>query len=146
MGPPPSEAHAARGLPALRHARTEVAAIAAFYENSTTLQGEGATPGALRRLADQASVIHLAAHARINRQFPLLSFLALAPGRGDDGLLYAGEIQHLPLSNARLVVLGGCETASGRLSAADGLQSLARPFLAGGATAVVGSLTAVEDE
>ncbi|MCA1732557.1 MAG: CHAT domain-containing protein, partial [Acidobacteria bacterium] len=44
-----------------------------------------------------------------------------------------------------LVVLNSCETAVGRASAAEGMQSLARAFQLAGARTVVGTIWPVED-
>jgi CHAT domain-containing protein len=72
----------------------------------------------------------------------------LAPSRktaGGTGVLYAYEIYDLSLPKAGLVVLAGCGTAAGELSAGEGVMSLARPFLARGVPAVVASLWSARD-
>jgi CHAT domain-containing protein len=70
--------------------------------------------------------------------------LALAPTRGDDGLLRAAEIATLRL-NAQLVVLSACNTGRGRMTG-DGVMGLARSFLVAGVPTVVASLWKVPDE
>ena len=50
------------------------------------------------------------------------------------------------VSCARLVVLASCSTAVGRISRTEGVENLARPFLASGVPAVVASLWKVEDQ
>lgn len=70
--------------------------------------------------------------------------LALAPTRGDDGLLRAAEIATLRL-NAQLVVLSACNTGRGRITG-DGVMGLARSFLVAGVPTVVASLWKVPDE
>jgi CHAT domain-containing protein len=76
---------------------------------------------------------------------PSLSFLALTAGKEDSGILYAEDIakQRWPL--ARLVFLASCHTAQGRRDDAEGVQGLARAFLATGVPAVVGTLWDVDD-
>ena len=49
------------------------------------------------------------------------------------------------IRDSRLVVLAGCDTGSGRSSSSDGLQSIARSFLAAGVPAVVASTAPVND-
>jgi CHAT domain-containing protein len=44
------------------------------------------------------------------------------------------------------VILSGCSTADGRLSATEGASSLARAFFAAGVPAVLASLWAIEDD
>ena len=46
----------------------------------------------------------------------------------------------------RLVVLSGCNTADGKLSATEGASSLARAFFTAGVPAVVSSLWAIDDD
>lgn len=70
--------------------------------------------------------------------------LALAPTRGDDGLLRASEIATMRL-NAQLVVLSACNTGRGRITG-DGVMGLARSFLIAGVPTVVASLWKVPDE
>ncbi|TAD80449.1 MAG: CHAT domain-containing protein [Oscillatoriales cyanobacterium] len=70
--------------------------------------------------------------------------LALAPTRGDDGLLRAADIATMRLS-AQLVVLSACNTGRGRITG-DGVMGLARSFLVAGVPTVVASLWKVPDE
>jgi len=69
--------------------------------------------------------------------------LALAPSRGDDGLLRAAEIATMRLQ-AQLVVLSACNTGRGRITG-DGVMGLARSFLVAGVPTVVASLWKVPD-
>jgi CHAT domain-containing protein len=75
------------------------------------------------------------------------SFLALAPGDGEDGLLTVGELlgdQDLGLS-AELVVLSACQTGLGDLKRAEGTVGFQRALLARGARSVLVSLWSVSD-
>jgi CHAT domain-containing protein len=139
-------------LPNLKGAEDEARGVADLYRaaawRSDLRLGRDATRKAFLTLAPQATVIHLAAHARVNTEYPLLSALALAPdpASADPGALYAHEIYRLRLEKTRLVVLAACRSAGGRLSQGEGLSSLARPFLAAGAPAVIGSLWKLNDQ
>jgi CHAT domain-containing protein/tetratricopeptide (TPR) repeat protein len=91
-------------------------------------------------------VLHLAAHTRVDGQHPWYSGVLLEPpGAPDhDPYLRAGSIAALSLP-ARLVVLSGCESARGRMSAGEGVQGMSAAFLSAGVPAVVATLWRVED-
>src|SRR6185436_16544269 len=76
------------------------------------------------------------------------SFVALAPGEGEDGLLTVGEILDDPRLrlSAELVVLSACQTGLGDLKQAEGTVGLQRAFLAKGARSVLVSLWSVSDQ
>jgi CHAT domain-containing protein len=74
------------------------------------------------------------------------SFVALAPGGGEDGVLTVGEIMdQLPDRRAELVVLSACQTALGRLSRAEGTVGFQRAFLARGVRGLLVSQWSVDD-
>jgi CHAT domain-containing protein len=81
-------------------------------------------------------VIHFAVHGKFADD-PMLSFLELREGGGDDGRLTAAEMFGLPLENSRLVVLAACET--GRVEATHGNEILGieRALLYAGAGTLV---------
>ncbi|HXV63307.1 MAG TPA: CHAT domain-containing protein, partial [Vicinamibacteria bacterium] len=132
--------------PRLQGAADEAIRIARWHEGSEILLGPVATQERFLAGVRKAQLIHFAGHAVTNPELPMLSFLVLAPGSGDSGVLAAHEIQNLDLSRTRLVVLAACSTATGEISVGEGVLSLARPFLAAGASAVVASLWDVDDE
>jgi CHAT domain-containing protein len=90
--------------------------------------------------------VHLAAHAILNPVNPLFTRVELAPDEGHDGSLEMHEVFGLDLSKTGLVVLSGCRTQMGTLSAGDDLEGLTRAFLYAGTPAVVSSLWDVDDE
>jgi CHAT domain-containing protein len=102
----------------------------------TLLRGERATEGAVRAAATRYALVHFAVHARAEDLDPLASHLRLAADSVSDGLYHVSEIA-ATRRDARLVVLSGCETLSGRLYSGEGLMGLARAFLSSGASAVV---------
>ena len=128
----------------------EVAAIKTIYgRRSRALVGTDASERALRELAPDQRIIHLASHSVLNKRNPLFSYVALAPEGEDDGHLEVHEVFGLSL-NAPLVVLSACETAVGAGAIAevppgDDWLGLVQAFLFAGASNVMGTLWPVED-
>lgn len=134
------------GLAPLPASRAEVRFVAGLMPSARVMIAGSATEGAVKlATADGFAVMHLATHALLDAGVPERSAVLLGKSDNDDGLLQAREIYRLPL-NGSLVVLSGCRTADGRLSAAEGLHSLARAFLQAGGRTVVGSLWNLPDE
>ncbi len=132
-------------LPDLPEAMTEASTIAEIYPGSLLLTGNQATRSRFLEAVDQHDIIHIASHAELNEEYPLLSYLLLATSApSDSGALYAHEVYGLKLEKPKLVVLSACRTASGPTTL-EGVSSLARAFLASGVPAVVASLWNVED-
>jgi len=125
-------------------ARREVRAIARRVSGVHTRVGERASEALVKARAADAGVIHIASHAVVDEHSPLRTFVLLAGGDGEDGLLTANEIEALTL-DADLVVLSACGTAGGSLLAGEGVQGLTAPLLAAGARAVVASRWDVDD-
>ena len=125
------------GLPGIAR---EVEAVRAALPGATALVGRAATRGALRRLGGEASILHLAAHAVLRDDNPLLSSIELADGR-----LTFYDLFDLRLG-AELVVLSGCQTGRGRVLEGDEVMGLARGFQYAGALSLVASLWPVEDQ
>lgn len=113
------------------------------------LTGAGASESVIRRLISGASIVHLATHglaygteARVRD-----SYVALAPGAGEDGFLTLGELlddASLRLT-ADLIVLSACQTGLGEPREAEGTVGLQRGLLAKGARSVLVSLWSVND-
>lgn len=132
-------------LSRLTGAVEEATKVAALYPEAKLLLGDAATGSAFRMRAPQSDVVHVAAHALTNLRFPLLSMLPLARDLDGSEALYGRDIEGLDLRHTRLVVLDGCSTAAGRISATAGAGSLARQFLSAGAAEVVASLWPIKD-
>jgi CHAT domain-containing protein len=64
---------------------------------------------------------------------------------GEDGLLMAAEVAELDLARVEWVVLSACGSGVGRVQPGEGVLSLQRAFVIGGARTVVMSLWSVED-
>ena len=118
---------------------------------STMLSGEAwlgaeATEARFKAIAHQYGILHLSMHGVIDDKNPQYSKLLFAPDpdSGEDGLLNASELYHLPL-NARLVVLSACNTGFGEIRAGEGIMSLSRAFTYAGCPSTVMSLWKVPD-
>jgi CHAT domain-containing protein len=119
--------HRHEGLAPLPAARKEAEAVLRRLPlaPATTLTGPEATPAAVRQAAESRSVVHFATHAVVSDTRPLESFLALAPGDGNDGRLTSAEVYGWRL-RADLVVLSACRTARGRVNGTASSASRAR--------------------
>ena len=116
---------------------------------STPLTGPAASERVIWARLGAAPLVHLATHgyAYATEALARQSFVALAPGGGEDGLLTVGELlddTRLRLS-ADLVVLSACQSGLGDLKQAEGTVGLQRAFLAKGARSVLVSLWSVWD-
>jgi len=118
--------------------------------------------GRTLRLAD-AKILHFACHGQAAADFPETSrivltqaaavpaaqaaaFRSLAPVSAlNDGSLLAAEIIGLTVK-ADLVVLSACETASGKVSATEGVIGLTQAWMTAGAGGVIVSLWPVSDD
>ncbi len=91
-------------------------------------------------------ILHFATHGLVNATNPLLSTLVMSPepDKCRDGLLTAAEIADLELSG-KGVVLSACQTATGVQYQGEGVYSIARAFIAGGASCVLATLWGVDD-
>lgn len=90
-------------------------------------------------------LLHFATHARAVDINPDNSYVALAPGPGEDGRLHVREIVQLALPG-RTVVLSSCESAKGEILRGEGVMGLARAFFQAGARTVVASLWPLRDD
>jgi len=131
-------------LQRLPAAKGEADTIAALYANKA-LTGRDATDSAFQRMSPGFDILHFAGHAIVEQNAPQLSHLVLAPQGRSDGAVFSSEIAQWKLPRTRLVVLSGCSTADGKLSATEGASSLARAFFAAGVPAVVSSFWEIDD-
>jgi len=130
-------------LPPLSGAETEVKAIAKKLRADFQIGAE-ASEHAFRNNGRKKRLLHLATHGISFDANPLESFVALAPGHGEDGQLTAAEILEMKFE-ADLAVLSACETGLGKISG-DGVEGLARSFMAAGVPSLVVSLWNVDDD
>ncbi len=99
--------------------------------------GNQATKRKFYEVLEDYPVIHLATHAAVDPYNDDLSFIAFSPADQKDFLLFAKEIQHLPLRNTRMVILSACETGLGTLVKGEGIMSLSRAFYYAGCENIV---------
>ncbi len=133
---------------ALPYARREARlAAAGLGGRAKILEGAKASEARVKGAAlRNYGVLHVAAHARLGDRRKAEAFLLLHPGAtGEDGRLTVAEASALDLEG-RIVVLAACRSAAGAFLEGEGVQSLARGFLAGGARAVIGSLWPLRDD
>ncbi len=122
----------------------EITSLQRVYHSSQALIGPEASKA--RFLTEIASydVIHFAGHG-LSDDESLSASLLLARNGNDSGRLYMSDIARLRLPRAPLVVLAACGTLRGRVGGVEGMPSLARSFLAAGASTVVGTLWDTND-
>jgi CHAT domain-containing protein/tetratricopeptide (TPR) repeat protein len=122
--------------------------IAAEFPGSEILRGRTATKRAFLKEAPLFQIVHFGGHSVVNLERPLQSQMLFSRDDNDPahGVLLSGEILGRKLSNTRLVVLASCATGVGRTSDTEGVESIARPFLAAGVPVVLASLWNVDDD
>ncbi len=134
----------------LKYSGLEIKRIAAAFKPSRTdaFLRQAATEDRLKAepLTDYR-IIHFATHGLIDDKKPARSsiILALDQDPGEDGFLQMREIFNLRM-NADLVTLSACQTGLGQFIRGEGIEGLSRAFFYAGASSVVMSLWAVNDE
>jgi CHAT domain-containing protein len=124
--------------PGIAAAGPEVLAIAKLFPG-----GSKVVTDALAREADVKAwvrdfdVIHLSVHGKFDAGEPLLSYLSLGSGGGDDGKLTAAEMFGLPLEKSRLVVLSACETGRAEATHGNEIHGMVRALIYAGAGTLV---------
>ncbi|GAA0390573.1 hypothetical protein Acor_47320 [Acrocarpospora corrugata] len=111
-----------------------------FPGEAEALLGREATRDAVLAAAADASVVHLATHARLDEASPLSSAVLFSDGES----LSVAELAGVTL-RADLVVLSACRTGQGGVSPGDDVQGLLSGVLAAGAGAAVVTLWPVHD-
>lgn len=144
VGDPAFDPSLLRWLKPLDGARGEARRVAALYTNATLLTGREATLERVRHELSSSQALHLAAHARASDDGSRET-LALAASGGSSGLA-STEMLLSGVEDLQLVILSACGSVGSRPSRAGGLQGLARPFIANGVPAVIGTLWPVRDQ
>ncbi|MFQ5720771.1 MAG: CHAT domain-containing protein, partial [Acidobacteriota bacterium] len=133
-------------VPDLPYAREEARAIMRRLGNGTVLENARATPDAVKQAnLGRFAIVHFATHMVVDRSHPERSGIVLADEDNHATLLRTGDIVDLGLAG-RVVVLSGCDSASGEIVSGEGMIGLARAFLVAGAHAVVADLWPVRDD
>ena len=132
----------APGLQSLANAQSEASAVAKLLGVAPILD---ATESDLRSKVKGSKVLHISAHAELDKFAPLFSAIYLKGDAKYDGRIEAREVYELDLTRGtELVVLSGCNTASGGNGEDFGV--LTRAFFAAGTPRVVASLWSVDDQ
>ncbi len=134
-------------LPRLPGSDAELRACARYWESAEILLAERATPVEFSRaLAKSPSVVHLAIHVVPAPDAPQENLLAL--GAGPEGRpSYVGpEWIGAHRLGGGLVMMNGCRSGSGLVTAGEGLMGLTRAWLRAGAARVVSTYWPTVDD
>lgn len=119
----------------------------------TVLSGANATEPAVRDTLGAFRFLHLATHGLVDQgRSSLFASLAFTPPRrtetaaANDGFLQLHEIYGLRIPEVELAVLSACESNVGDFVEGEGVFALSRGFLVAGASRVIASQWAVNDE
>lgn len=141
--------HKGKRLEQLPYARKEVVMIGQILDTKP-LVGTEATKDAVLKQLSSVSLVHIAAHGRMERGEIVLAPNSASRVRSsqvsseEDYLLTISDVLSVKLT-ARLVVLSCCHSGRGEIKA-DGVVGIARAFLGAGARSVLVSLWAIDDE
>ena len=124
--------------PGITAARPEVEAIAKLFPGrSKVVTDELAREADVKAWVRDFDVIHLSVHGKFDAAEPLLSYLNLGRGGGDDGRLTAAEMFGLPLDKSRVVVLSACETGRAEATYGNEILGMVRALIYAGAGTLV---------
>jgi len=96
---------------------------------------------------DEYKIIHFATHSIVDEKIPARSSIVLSLDEDltQDGFLQMREIYNLKL-NSDLVTLSSCQTGLGEFIKGEGIEGINRAFFYAGASSVLMSLWAVNDQ
>jgi CHAT domain-containing protein/tetratricopeptide (TPR) repeat protein len=124
--------------PGIAAAGPEVLAIAKLFPGGSKVVTDGlAREVDVKAWVRDFDVIHLSVHGKFDAGEPLLSYLNLGSGGGDDGKLTAAEMFGLPLEKSRLVVLSACETGRAEATHGNEILGMVRALIYAGAGTLV---------
>src|SRR3546814_8121053 len=131
---------------ALPGSEQEVKQLATLFPDATVYLNDQASEARFRKVAAQAGLLHVAAHAQADRVDPLYSRILLASEDGKQNFLEAREVLDLDLDGVALVTLSACESGLGRVTDGDEVLGFTRAFLSAGSSGLVVSLWPVADD
>jgi CHAT domain-containing protein len=132
-------------LVTLEHADEEAETVANLFRAKALGTGKASKATFLKQ-ASEYHVLHIAAHGELDPVNPLFSRIWLSPDEKDTGALTVHEVYDMDLPKTGLVVLSACNTQLGAHSKGDDIVGLNRAFIYAGASSVIASLWAVDDE
>lgn len=122
----------------------EIDALQRLFDG-TFRRGREASETAFKNEAPSGTIIHLASHALVDSENPLLSRLVFTKYDSlNDGALYVHEISNLEL-NSHLIVLSACSTGKGKAAEGLGTLSLAHSFASAGVPGIIMTKWAIDD-
>lgn len=116
--------------------------------NGKVYLDEFATESNFKKEAPYANILHLAMHALVEDEHPILSKMLFSENDSiseEDGFLHTYELYNLNLK-ANLVMLSACNTGVGKWIRGEGMMSLARGFQYAGCPSIGTSLWTVDDQ
>jgi len=116
----------------------EEAAISAQLLDGTSYLNEAVTPENVISNLHKYDVIHFSAHALVDQEDYLNSFVLLNKDKKEQYKLKYEDILNLEV-DSELVVLSACQTSTGKNVVGEGLMSLSRAFVQSGSEATVGA-------
>lgn len=147
--PPDALDDSSVALPSLPGVRDELQTLKSTIPNTEVALNGEATEADFCRSAQTAGVLHVASHAFVNASSPLRNAILLRPDSSAqssaDGVLFLHELQDQQ-SQIPMVVLSGCNTASGTLRGGEGMEGLQYAFRAMGAQSTISTLWPVADQ
>ncbi|MHB9035675.1 MAG: CHAT domain-containing protein [Armatimonadota bacterium] len=126
-------------------AQEEAKAIRAIYLNSQWYIGEKANAANFLQESERASVLHIAAHHKIDPN-PAKFELILAPHGASSGSISIEELSGIANPHLSLVVLSACDSIASSDPISSGPSRAAEVFSMVGAKSVLGGLWKVSDE
>jgi CHAT domain-containing protein len=130
---------AALALPTLEDAVAEAEEIAAIFGGNVLLNARATVQAARGTLAD-CTVVHFATHGAFDPAAPSFQRLYLSDGNEGMAHLFASDLYDLDLRHVRLVTLGACETALGRIDVGGNQRGFVGALLQRGVKTVVAAL------
>lgn len=121
----------------------EVARILTSFEGDSFINSEASLSNFNAHISKHG-ILHLATHAIFDDAAPEYSYLAFAPKKDSENLLYVRDLYNLRL-DAGLVTLSACESGIGELKRGEGFLSLARGFFYSGAASITSTLWKIND-
>jgi CHAT domain-containing protein len=134
----------------LKYSGQEIEKISALFKpgrRETLLRAGASEENFKHQSLGDYRIIHFATHAFIDDKKPARSAIVLSLDQNpkEDGFLQMREVFNLKL-RADLVVLSACQTGLGQLIRGEGIEGLSRAFFYAGASSVLLSLWAVNDQ
>lgn len=124
-------------LSPLQYADDEVLTSAQILDGTSFINSD-VTPFQVFSTINNFDVVHFSAHAFVDEDDYLNSFVVLNKDDDENYQLKYSDILNLDI-DSELVVLSACQTSSGKSVVGEGLMSLSRAFVQSGSNAAVGA-------